>query len=189
MTTALEQLVKEKEKATTVYDNGSVSTIDPIYNPEPTVVAIDAILELKDAQEAGSTGGGYVKSYAKAIVDATALASGANTFSVSIPDNAIIVNSLIDVTTTVADDGTDASTIGIGVETVTAGSEDIVNAIAISDGTNPWDAGIKAGVPVSAATAVKTTGVKNITVNVVFSGATEFSAGAFDVYVEYFIGE
>jgi hypothetical protein len=59
----------------------------------------------------------------------------------------------IDVLTTFQSN-TDAATIAIQVE----GANDIVTAVAISDGANPWDAGLHDVKPVNTAlTAVKTT--------------------------------
>ena len=196
--TAREQLAFEKTKATNVLDNGVNKTVKPIYSPEVLVVAVDAIIENEASLQASDaldlpsavSGSGFRKVYAKAIVSSAELVNGANTISLGIPENAIILNSVIDVTETFADGVSDASTIGIGVETVTAGSEDIVNAVAISDSGNPFDVGISAGIPVSAATAIKLSADKDLTVNVVFDGEIEaFTAGAMDIYLEYIIGE
>lgn len=111
-----------------------------------------------------------------------------------LPDNAIITKAWYDVVTTFTSDDTtpDSTTIGIGVETVGAGSEDLINAVAINDGGNPWDAGIHAAIPVgSAATMIKTSAAKNITVNVVnAAGVTAgLTAGKLKVYVEYVLSE
>jgi len=148
---------------------------------------VDALQAL-DA--AAASGAGFRKLYAKAIVDMDEVTLGSDyVVDVNIPDNAIITNAWIDVTTTVAGDVDDTLTIGVGVETVSAGSEDLVNAIAVSDGSNVWDAGIQACIPVgTAATAIKLTAERDITVVTVANGNAS-ATGAFDVYVEYVLGE
>ena len=111
----------------------------------------------------------------------------------SIPDNAVIQDCWIDVITTFTSDDTtpDDTSLGIGVEGVGAGSEDLVNAAKIRTATD-WDSGFHACIPVgTAATMIKTTAAKNITVNVVNgAGVTDgLTAGKLKVYVEYSISE
>lgn len=109
-----------------------------------------------------------------------------------IPDNAIVTNVYYDVLTTFADSGTagnaDTSTLSIGVNT----DVDLKAAVAINDGSNPWDAGIKAGIPVgTAATMVKLTDKRFIKVEWTAGtgNATALTAGAMDIYVEYVLGQ
>jgi hypothetical protein len=65
-------------------------------------------------------------------------------FGDAVPDNALIVRSWYEVITTLTSGGADAATVALGVETVDEGG--IVVAIAISDGSNPWDAGLHEGI-------------------------------------------
>ena len=114
--------------------------------------------------------------------------------SALIPDNAIITNAFIDVTETFTSDDTtpDDTSIGIGVETVGAGSEDLINAAKILTATD-WDAGMKQCIPDKATVGdyIKTTAAKNITVNVVNgAGATSgLTAGHFVVFIDYVVSE
>ena len=98
---------------------------------------------------------------------------------ITIPANSIIVGSIIDVQTTCTSAGADAGTGALSV----SGANDIVTAIAISDGTNPWDQGLHAGIPVfTAATAVKTTSAAEVTFTI---AGQVFTAGKFVVNLFY----
>lgn len=100
-----------------------------------------------------------------------------------VPDNAIIYQALVDVTTTFAGDGDDSSLISIGLEDQ---DNDIVAAVAIKTGT-PWDAGIQACIPVgTAATAIKLTADRQLATTVDYATTdTTLSAGAMDVFIFY----
>lgn len=99
-----------------------------------------------------------------------------------LPDNAIIVDSLIDVVTTCTS-ANDTGTMAISVE----GANDIVSAIAINNGGNPWDSGLHAGVPVgTAATAIKLTAKREITATI---AVQPFTAGKFHVFIWYVMGD
>lgn len=106
----------------------------------------------------------------------------------SIPSGAVIKQVYYVVQTTFVDSGTsgdaDTSTLSIGANT----NVDLKAAIAISNGANPWDAGIGAGIPVNtAATMVKTTAARNIKVvwTAGTGNATALTAGVMDVFVDY----
>jgi hypothetical protein len=66
----------------------------------------------------------------------------AHGLGVTIPNKAIVVGGFIQVNTTFTS-ATDAGTIAISIQ----GANDIVLAIAISNGGNPWDAGLHAIIP------------------------------------------
>ena len=105
---------------------------------------------------------------------------------VTIPDNAMIVGGYVDCVVTATSAAADAGTGAISVQ----GANDIVSAIAISDGTNPWDApGRKAIVPKAntpETTSIKLTADREIT----FTIATQvWTAGNFIVYLFYTISE
>jgi len=104
---------------------------------------------------------------------------------VTIPDNAVVIGGFVDVVTTCQSAGADAGTMAIHVQ----GANDIVSAIAISDGSNPWDAGLKAIVPKSntpESTGIKLTAAREITFTI---GGQIFSAGKFTVFLHYVVGD
>jgi len=120
---------------------------------------------------------------------------------VFIPNKAIITRAWIDVVTTFTSAGADAGTIAIHVQA----ADDIVAAIAISDATNVWDAGMhgsKIGWPnlgadaahdtqvevaaLFAATFLKMTAEREITATVATQALT---AGKANIYVEYVISD
>lgn len=124
-------------------------------------------------------------------------AIGAHGLGVHIPDNAIITRAWVDVVTTFADGATDSATIALSVQA----ADDLVAAIAISNATNVWDAGVrgtKAGafaldgnaltqIAMGAAQAgamIKTTAIREITATVATAALT---AGKMHVYVEYHV--
>lgn len=103
---------------------------------------------------------------------------------VTIPDNALIVGSSVDVITTATSAG-DAGTMALSVE----GANDIVAAVAINDAANPWDAGSGPALvvnPTDADTHVKTTQPRQVTATI---AAEAFTAGKFVVYLFYVIAD
>jgi len=104
-----------------------------------------------------------------------------------LPDNAIITDSYYDVITTFVDDGTDATTISIDSEA----TGDVKGTIAISDGTNPWDAGIHDGESNGTASKMKKmTADRYLAVTITLGGAsTVVSAGKMNIYTEYILSE
>jgi hypothetical protein len=126
---------------------------------------------------------------------------GAYGLGVYIPDNAIIIRVWIDVVTTFASAGADAGTIAVHAQA----ADDIVAAIAISDASNVWDAGIrgsKIGFPnfgadaahdsalevaaLFAASMLKLTAERELTVTVAGQALT---AGKAVVYAEFVTGD
>lgn len=144
-----------------------------------------------------------VKYLASALFDPSANTGertiAAHGLGVYVPDNAIITNIWWDVITTFTS-ATDAATIAVHVES----ANDLVSAIAISDATNVWDAGIHAGkvgapnlgadaahdsqvevAALFAGTYLKLTAEREITATVAVEALT---AGKAVFYVEYVIG-
>jgi predicted RecA/RadA family phage recombinase len=80
---------------------------------------------------------------ARLELDATAGLAIATYYGDSIPDNARVTRSWYEVGTTFTS-ATDAATLSLGVETDDVAG--ITAAIAISDGSNPWDAGLADGI-------------------------------------------
>lgn len=103
---------------------------------------------------------------------------GAYNLDISLPIGSVVKKVWYDVITTFTS-STDAATIALNTQT----ANDLVTAVAISDGTNPWDAGIHDGIPVyTAATAIKLTAARTVTVTV---GSQSLTAGKLRVFVEY----
>lgn len=148
----------------------------------PLVGWPDAVMNAMDKdQEAGHVPVHVVEATYDFAVDGGAI--GAIGLGAWVPDNAIIVDSMIDVITTLTTAGADAGTIAVSVEA----ANDIVAAIAVSDVSNPWDAGLQAGIPVgTVATAIKTTAKREITATIAVQAVT---AGKFKVYLQYLLSE
>ncbi|MHB8928767.1 MAG: capsid cement protein [Bacillota bacterium] len=125
-----------------------------------------------------------VRRVVKALYDFATLggAIGAIGLGVSLPDNAIITRTWVEVLTTLTS-ATDAATVALKAEA----ADDIVAAIAISNVANPWDAGLHEGVSTgTAATMKKTTAVRELTATVAVEALT---AGKFYLVVEYVVTE
>lgn len=122
---------------------------------------------------------------------------------VYIPDNAVITRAWYDVVTTFTSAGADAGTIALHVQS----ADDLVAAIAISDGTNVYDAGMHgtliAGTTTLSEAApntrtqivnaadiaagfIKTTAERQLTVTVAGQALT---AGKLVLYVEYVLSD
>lgn len=102
---------------------------------------------------------------------------------VSLPDNAVVLGGMVDVETTLTTAGADAGTIAISVE----GADDIVLAIAVSDGSNPWDAGGQDIIPDGTGSArVKTTQTREVTATIAGQVVT---AGKFTVFLNYTVSD
>lgn len=116
---------------------------------------------------------------------------------VYLPVKAIVTKAWIDVITTCASASADAGTIAVQIQS----ANDVVAAIAISDASNVWDAGIrgsKIGVvaisgdaetalvatAANSANMLKLTAEREISVVV---GGQALTAGKFVVFVEYVI--
>jgi len=113
-------------------------------------------------------------------------------FGTAIPDNAIIKQVYYDVVSTFIDNGTagdaDSATIKIGLEDQ---DNDVLAAVAISDGGNPFDAGIHAGIQVgTAATMIKLSAARQLAVTWTAGtgDSTALTAGAMNVFVEWVQG-
>ena len=115
---------------------------------------------------------------------------------VVIPDGAVLIRAWYHVHTTFAGGGTDAATIKLGT---TSNDDNMVAALAISDGTNIWDAGVRgtligtnvvsgAAVTIVAHAALIAGAMVHATANeeIIMTTATNtITAGKMTVYVEY----
>lgn len=112
-------------------------------------------------------------------------AISAISLGVTIPDNAIVCGGFVDVVTTCTSAGADAGTMALHVQS----ANDIVSAIAISNGGNPWDEGLHAIVPKAntpESTGIKLTAARAITATI---AGQAFTAGKFVVYLYYLQGD
>jgi len=108
----------------------------------------------------------------------------AHNLGVTIPDNAVICGGFVDVITTFTS-ATDAATIALHAQS----ANDLVSAIAISNGGNPWDAGLKAIIPKAntpESTGIKLTAARALTATVASEALT---AGKANLFVYYLIGD
>lgn len=94
----------------------------------------------------------------------------------ALPNNVIITGCWYTVDTTFTSGGGDAATIAISVN-----GQDILAAVAISDGTNPWDAGAH-GVTLAAPVLGPTSGAALATVAV----QAITSSSTLSIWFEYF---
>lgn len=148
---------------------------------DATLAELNALDQSDDSEKATS-----VTYVAKALYDISGDDSGtvgAHGLGVDIPDNAVIIDGVIDVITTLSDNDDDSATLAISVE----GADDIVAATAISDGSDIWDEGLQAIVPDgAAANMVKTTSAQEITATV---DDDEIDVGKLWVILRYVITE
>lgn len=109
---------------------------------------------------------------------------GAYALGEALPMGAIVVGGFIQVNTTFTSAGADAGTIAISIE----GANDIVSAIAISDGSNPWDAGKHAIIPKAntpeSTSITTTTATRKITATVAVQNLTAGKATIMLYYVQ-----
>lgn len=113
-------------------------------------------------------------------------------FGTAIPDNAIVLQAFYEVTSTFVDNGTagdaDSATIKLGIEDQ---DNDLLAAVAISDGANPFDAGIKALIPVDTiASAIKLSTARQLAVTFTAGtgDSTALTAGAMNVFIKWVQG-
>ncbi len=123
----------------------------------------------------------------------------AHGLGVYLPDNAIITRAWVDIVTTFTSAGSDAGTIALKAQT----ANDLVAAIAISDASTVWDAGVRGALPnnyaldgnaltaiamtaARAGSRIKTTAERELTATVAVQALT---AGKLVLYVEYIISD
>ncbi|OJW18786.1 MAG: hypothetical protein BGO51_15560 [Rhodospirillales bacterium 69-11] len=173
-----------------------------VYRKDIPVVAPEFQVENKTGITRTKREGTVVREVAVATYDVTGGDSGtiaAHGLGVFIPTKAIITKAWVDVVTTFTS-ATDATTIALKVQ----GTGDLTAAIAISDSSNVWDAGIHGCLPGSyaeatvagdsaildaarnAASFIKTTAVREITATVAVEALT---AGKLNVYLEYVLSD
>ena len=104
---------------------------------------------------------------------------------VTLPDNAIVIRSWYEVITTLTS-ATDAATVAVDIPVDDPAG--IVAAIAISDVSNPWDAGLHEGIQTGTAAnaSVKTTLARELSVTIAVEAVT---AGKFILFCEYVVSD
>ncbi len=106
---------------------------------------------------------------------------------VTLPDNAIVTRAWYEVLTTCHSPTTpDAATISISIPADDV--DGILAAIAISDGTNPWDAGLHEAIQdgTVANFSTKTTAAREISIEIAVEA---LDAGNFIVFLEYVVSD
>jgi hypothetical protein len=165
-------------------------TVDFIGGLELGGVAVTssaAELNLVDGASApGADGLGFMR-VARATYDFAEHggAIGAINLGVTIPDDAIVCGGFVDVKTTCTTAGADAGTMALHVQS----ANDIVSAVAVSDGANPWDAGLHAIVPKAntpESTGIKLTAARAVTATI---AGQAFTAGKFTLFLYYLQGD
>jgi len=172
-----------------------------VYRKDVPIVAPEFQIANKSGVTRTKREGTVVREVAVATYDfaVDGGAIGAIGSGVYLPDNAVITEAWIDVITTCTTASADAGTMAVHIQA----ANDIVAAIAVSDASNVWDAGIR-GTKIGsyatsgnaetalvqtaslAASRLKLTAVREI----IFTIATQaFTAGKFNVYVEYMISD
>ena len=163
------------------YDAGTSRTGDCNIQHDGTdyTLTIDKITVDQLTQSGGSADGNTVRSVARASIATTDLVVGTNSLGVVIPDNAVVWDGYIDVTTGLSSTGVTA-TIALELN----GSADILAAVAYTNASGLNAAGLKAVIPVgTAATGVKMTGAR--TLNLVVGEHGGFTTGVATVVLEY----
>lgn len=98
--------------------------------------------DASDINDSDGTGGNYIQKFALAVydfaVDGGATGTITLTDNATVPDNAICALPEYEVITTFTS-ATDAATIAFQLQTDGV----LIDAVAISDASNPWDAGIE----------------------------------------------
>ena len=131
----------------------------------------------EDASTADTSSG--VRKIARAGIAITDLVVGTNSLGITIPDNAVVWDGYIDVTTGLSSTGVTA-TIALELN----GSADILAAVAYTNASGLNAAGLKAVIPVgTAATGVKMTADR--TLNIVVAEHAGFTQGVASVVLEY----
>ena len=171
----------------------------------PVAVADEYRIENATGKTRTAHKGAIVREMAVAVFDPSSNTSeravGAHGLGVYLPDNAIITNAWYDVITTVTTASTDSGTIALHVQS----AGDLVAAIAVSNASNVWDAGVH-GTLVSApnlgadaahdtalevialyaALPIKMTAEREITATVAVAALL---TGKVRIFVEYVISE
>jgi hypothetical protein len=174
-----------------------------IYRKDVPIQAPSFIVRNASSVTRTKRTGAVVRELAVATFDPSANTGertvAAHGLGVFLPSKAILTRVWVDVVTTFTS-ANDSGTIALHAQS----ANDIVAAIAISDASNVWDAGIhgsKIGIPALADTATETalvvnalfaasmlklTAEREITATVAVQALT---AGKANIYVEYVIGD
>lgn len=104
---------------------------------------------------------------------------------VTLPDNAIVTRAWYEVITTLTSAG-DNATVSIDIPTDDVAG--IVAAIAIDDGTDPWDAGLFEAIQdgTVANFSTKTTAARELSITI---GVEAVTAGKFILFAEYKVSD
>lgn len=142
----------------------------------------DAI-ETSDIEDSDGTAGLYIQKFALAVYDFSVDGGTAGTITLAdtatLPDNAVVTGVTYDVLTTCTS-SSDAATIALSVPTDGA----LTTAIAISDASNPWDAGAHLA---NTALPKKLTASRALQITV--AGGENITAGKIVFAVQYYVSQ
>lgn len=152
-------------------------------------IGAGAVTNPKVADSAG-VGGLFVPKTAIVVYDFTVDGGTAGvialTGSPTLPDNAVVWVSAYEVLTTVTTAGADAGTLTLTLPT----DGDLFTAIAVSDGSNPWDQGVfvqgLGAIVVASQTPKKLTGARLLTLT---AGGQNITAGKIVFHLSYFVSQ
>lgn len=145
--------------------------------------AISVFALISTPPDSAGAGGLFVKKTALAVYDFAVDGGTEGTITLAstatIPDNAVVTATTYDVVTTLTS-ATDAATIKLNLPT----DGDLSTAIAISDGTNPWDLGTHLASVITPI-AQKTTAARAL--QIITAGGENITAGKIVFAVDYYV--
>lgn len=158
------------------YTQGREFTVEETFSEVQTLLSVLYVRVRDQWLRFDATGGKAIASYD--LVDSD---TGA---AFELPLNAAVIDGVAAAKTTFTS-ATDAGTIALGIATDSAAG--LKAAIAISNGANPWDAGVRTAlIPVGTAATIttKTTNKRKIQAVVAVEALT---AGVLDVLIKYIV--
>lgn len=175
-----------------IVGNGGNVAAEAVMSGDATMDNVGAVTIANDAVTAAKTvdntgaGGLFVAKKAFAVYD-FAIDGGAQGAIVLnnaaiLPDNAVVTAFTYDVIDTFTSGGADAATVALSLPVDGA----LTTAIAISDGSNPWDQGVHLASVITPI-AVKTTAARQIGITV--AGGQDLTAGKAVFCVDYYVSQ
>lgn len=113
-------------------------------------------------------------------------AQGTISLNQILPDNAVVTRAYLEVLTTFTS-ASDAATVSLDI--VSDDVAGLVAAIAISDGTNPWDAGFHECIQDGAAANFSTKTTAERAIQITVAGGEDLTAGKMVIWLEYVVSD
>lgn len=145
-------------------------------------IALEAATAAGDLIEILPVGAGPIKKTVMAVYDfaVNGGTTGAKALGVILPNKAVVTGGFVDVLTTLTS-ADDSATVALHIQT----ANDLVTAVAIDDGADPWDSGRRSVIPAgTGATAIKCTAAREITATI---GVQALTAGKFVICLDYVV--